>query len=109
MSKFQNRLSNLKRPKIIIKAAKIASQTYRRSRDLSRVLGYSHPALNSSIHQQLFDLEHSINQKRCLGDASYDLKTHVQVLSALLAEVSVDMQSADHTKLSGTEAFFCTT
>ena len=102
-------LSMLKRPKTLISAARIASQTYRRSRDLSRVLGYSHPALNSSIHQQLFDLEHSINQKRCLGDASYDLKTHVQVLSALLAEVSVDMQSADHTKLSGTEAFFCTT
>lgn len=109
MSQFQKRLSNLKRPKILIKAAKIASQTYRRSRDLSRILGYSHPTLDSSIHQQIFDLEHSINQKRRLGDASYDLKTHVQVLGALLAEVSVELQSADHTKLSGTEAFFCTT
>ena len=57
----------------------------------------------------LFDLEHSINLKRRLGDASYDLKTHVQVLSALLAEVSVELQSPDHKKLSTTEAFFCTT
>ena len=109
MSEFHSKLSTIKRPKILIKAAKIASRTYLRSRDLSGVLGYSHPTTDRSIRQQLFDLESSINQKRRLEDASYDLKTHVQVLSALLAEVTVEPQSDDHTKLSGTEAFFCTT
>ncbi len=38
-----------------------------------------------------FDLEHTINQKRRLDDASYDLKIHVQVLCALLAEVTVKL------------------
>jgi len=90
MSNYQSKLSTLKRPKILIKAARIASQTYRRSRDLSGVLGYSYPTSESLIRQKLFDLEHMINQKRRLGDASYDLKTHVQVLSALLAEVTVE-------------------
>ena len=87
-SKFE--LSILKRPKILITAARIASQTYRRSRDLSAVLGYSHPTSDRLIRQRLFDLEHTINQKRRLDDASYDLKIHVQVLSALLAEVTVE-------------------
>ena len=90
MLNYQSKLSTLKRPKILIKAARIASQTYRRSRDLSRVLGYSYPTSESLIRQKLFDLEHMINQKRRLSDASYDLKTHVQVLSALLAEVTVE-------------------
>ena len=56
MSNYQSKLSILKRPQILIKAARIASQTYRRSRDLSAVLGYSYPIADSLIRQQLFDL-----------------------------------------------------
>ena len=84
-------LSMLKRPNILITAARIASQTYRRSRDLSAVLGYTYPTSDRLIRQRLFDLEYTINQKRRLDDASYDLKIHVQVLSALLAEVTVEL------------------
>lgn len=87
-SKFE--LSMLKRPKILITAARIASRTYRRSRDLSAVLGYSHPTSDRLIRQKLFDLEHMINQKRRMNGASYDLKILVQVLSAIMAEVTVE-------------------
>lgn len=109
MSEFRGKLSTVKRPKILVKAAKIASRTYIRSRDLSAILGYSHPVTDTLIAKQLFDLEHFTNQERRQGDASYDLKKHVQILSALLSEVQVEPERANQIKLSGTEAFFCTT
>ena len=79
-----------KRLEILITAARIASQTYRHSRNLSAVLGYSHPTSDRLIRQKLFDLEHMINQKWRMNGASYDLKILVQVLSAIMAEVTVE-------------------
>lgn len=109
MSEFRDKLSMVKRPKILVKAAKIASRTYIRTRDLSTILGYSHPVTDTLIAKQLFDLEHFTNKERLQGDASYDLKKHVQVLSALISEVIAEPETIDQIKLSGTDDFFCTT
>lgn len=109
MSGFRKKLAAVKRPKILIRAAEIASLTYVRSRDLSAILGFSHSLSTTLIILQLFDLEEVTNGKRLQEDASYDPKKHVQILSALLAEVNFLHEEEDQTKLSGTDSFFCET
>ena len=84
------RIFALKRPTLLFKAASIALASYDRSKRLQGLLGsrsvQSKPA--ESL-RQLMDEEYDCNDKRLKRDADYVIATHINLLTASLAEALV--------------------
>ena len=78
MTDFRDLLKNLRRPRLLVQAARLGMADYRRERDLRRIAGT--PA--APDHAQA-----ALEQTRRAGDAGYDIARHVEVLIALMAEV----------------------
>jgi len=79
-------LKALRRPRLLIRAARLGLSDYRRERDLVRLV--NSPALPSpaqALHR-LLDQEERLEATRRAGDASYSISRHVDVLIALMAE-----------------------
>jgi len=78
-------LTAIRRPKILIRAARAGVVEYRRERDLKRLLRQRATAPDQAI-SSLIDEEHRLESHRAAGEATYNLQRHVAVLTALLAE-----------------------
>lgn len=78
-------LAALRRPKILIRAARAGLVDYRRDRDLRRLLRQRGPASAQAI-STLLDEEGRLEATRTSGEATYNLQRHVAVLTAILAE-----------------------
>lgn len=77
----------IRRPRLIVQAARIASATYRRDRDLARLLK-AQPAGSEPVNiRRLSDIESDLDQSRRAQDSTYSISRHVEVLAALLAEL----------------------
>lgn len=83
----QSQLESLKRPKILVRAAKIGLKTYRRTQDLSRFLGYKTLPQEGQALDQITALEADMERCRKDGDASYSIKRHIALLTALIDEL----------------------
>ncbi len=81
-------LSSLRRPRLLVRAARIGAEEFHRSIHLPRLLGHSDLSDGVKILDQLSGLERDIEQSRKKGDLSYSISQHVDVLTALLAELS---------------------
>ena len=86
MTDFASVLTALRRPKILIRAARAGVVDYRRERDLRRLLRTvrfqaNRPALDSLIAE-----ENRLETNRTSGEATYSIQRHVAVLTALIAE-----------------------
>ena len=81
-------LSQLRRPKLLVKAAQHAKLSYRRQKHLTRIFfdAQVQTHLGMRIVAHLTDLESELNDKRKARDASYSITRHIDVLAALLAE-----------------------
>lgn len=79
-------LRALRRPRLLIRAARLGVTEYRRERDLARLV--SSPRLPSPAQalDRLLDQEERLEATRRAGDASYSISHHVDVLIALMAE-----------------------
>lgn len=79
----------MRRPRVLIQAARHASADYRRDRDLRRTL--VSPSLPDPVKAmpQLLEEERLLNDLRRASDATYDAHRHIAVLTALLAEVQL--------------------
>jgi hypothetical protein len=86
MLDLMSQLTNLKRPKLLVNAARFGQKNYRRKIHLKRVLGGAVPNKASAIQMQLFDLENHQNTLRKTRDATYSAARHTEVLIALIAE-----------------------
>lgn len=86
MLDFMTQLTNLKRPKLLVSAARLGQNDYRRKTHLKRILGGAIPSKASAILIQLFDLENHQNTLRKTRDATYSAARHTEVLIALIAE-----------------------
>ena len=75
----------LRRPKILIRAARAGVVDYRRERDLKRLLRQRGAAPQQAIGS-LLDEEGRLEATRTAGEATYNLQRHVAVLTAILAE-----------------------
>lgn len=76
-------LTDLRRPKILIRAARAGVSDYRRDRDLKRLVrddGGRDPI------QPLLAEERRLETTRTAGGATYNIQRHVAVLTAILAE-----------------------
>jgi len=85
MTDFRTLLAQMRRPHLLIRAARFGVQEYRRERDLRRLGAPSGP-LERAV-TRLFQDEAEMEETRRAGDASYSVARHIEVLIALMAEV----------------------
>jgi len=77
-------IASLRRPRLMIRAARLGCTEYRRDRDLKRLLGAT-PTPDRAL-PALLDAEAVAEATRQTGDAAYSIARHVELLIALIAE-----------------------
>jgi hypothetical protein len=87
MTNFHTLLANLRRPRLLIRAARFGLEDYRRDKDLRRLLPHLTPERPEQIMTRLVTEEEGLEASRKDGDISYSLARHVEVLIALMGEV----------------------
>lgn len=89
MTDIQRSLARLRRPRLLVRAARCGAIDYNRNRDLKRVLKSSYlPSPRASV-SHLLDEEARIEEIRKTKDAAYSARRHVDVLIALMAEIKL--------------------
>ena len=89
MTDFRNLLSDLRRPALLLRAARFGLSDYQRDRDLKRLLRQAAAGGPEKTLPRLIHEENLLEETRKAGDASYSLTRHIELLIALLAEVSL--------------------
>jgi hypothetical protein len=87
MTEFGTILAALRRPKILVRAARAGVVEYRRDRDLKRILRLPRSTAPRQAIDHLLAEESRLEEIRAAGEATYSIQRHVAVLTALLAEV----------------------
>ena len=85
MTDFRARLADLRRPRLLLRAARFGLSDYRRERDLRRLITL--PCTPEATVTLLMTEECKLEENRQRGDAGYSIARHIEVLIALLAEV----------------------
>ncbi|KIC19311.1 DUF6477 family protein [Leisingera sp. ANG-DT] len=83
-----SRVSLLRRPRILARAARLGARNYCRKRDLRRILGYGDVPKPAAAVMRLLELEEALNAERKAGEAGYSMIRHVDVLIALAGEAA---------------------
>ena len=78
-------LARLRRPRLLIRAARFGIADYQRSRDLRRMLGRV-PGPGPALLNELMDIEAAMDASRTAGDAAWRPAQHVDILVAVMAE-----------------------
>ena len=89
MTEFSALLNSIRRPRLLIRAARIGVQDYNRNRDLRRVVEDVQVPSPRSALLRLVEKEAEMEETRKAGDAGYSVSKHVAVLIALLGEARV--------------------
>ena len=96
MKDLHSLLSDRRRPRLLVRAARIGAQEYRRAVHLPRLLGYGELPAPAPALMRLMEIEDEINDRRHLQDASYSLIRHLDVLIAMVGEAHLlDAQRPD--------------
>ncbi|WP_264213477.1 DUF6477 family protein [Leisingera thetidis] len=98
-----SRLTLLRRPRILARAARLGAQNYCRKRDLRRILGYGAVPKPAAAVMRLLEIESAFNAARLAGEAGYSLIRHVDVLIALAGEAGY-LHRPEHLRDAGTAA-----
>lgn len=86
MTDFAALVACLKRPRLLIRAARHGVQDYDRNRDLRRLLSGTTPSPREAILRLLGE-EEAMERARREGGAGYSVARHVDVMIAMLAEL----------------------
>lgn len=84
MSDIRVILANLRRPRLLMHAARFGLGDYRRDRDLRRLASLT--GTPEQTVETLLSVEEGLEETRLAGDAAYSVARHIEVLIALLAE-----------------------
>ena len=79
-------LNALHRPRLMIRAARIGAQDYRREVHLSRVLGCDSLPRHAAAILRLMETEAALEDQRQTSDAGYSLLRHLDLLIAMIGE-----------------------
>lgn len=85
MTDFIALIDSLRRPSLLIRAARCGLADYRRERDLRRLVG-SGLTVEAAMTALLAE-EARLEARRCAGDNGYPVGRHIDVLIALMAEM----------------------
>lgn len=84
MHSAQKTIAKLQRPKLLIRAARTATHEFKWDHDFQNLIG----PISSLKKDQLFDTllqeEHNLNQERLDRAASYSVRKHIRILTALM-------------------------
>lgn len=89
MQDLHSMIGALRRPRILIRAARIGAQDYRRDRHLQRLLGYGALPRPAAALMRLIEIERLLDDQRRDDDAGYSLTRHLDVLIAMMGEVQL--------------------
>lgn len=89
MTDLLTMLAGLKRPKTLIRAARIGMREYRRETVLRRLLGFGHPTETTPLLFALMEIEAEMNEDRTGDAAGYSPMRHVEVMIALMSEAEL--------------------
>ncbi|WP_414897658.1 DUF6477 family protein [Rhodovulum sp. YEN HP10] len=79
-------LATLRRPRLLVRAARFGLADYRRDRDLVRLTQGQMPGNARTVLSWLIEQEERMEETRKSGDAGYSIARHVELLIALMAE-----------------------
>lgn len=79
-------LKTLRRPRLLIRAARFGIVDYNRDRDLKRLMKSARTPSPACAVDGLISEEARLEEIRKSGDASYSVGRHVEILIALMAE-----------------------
>lgn len=86
MTDITTLLSALRRPRLLIRAARFGLNDYNRDRDLKRLMKVSRAPSPARALDGLIETEARMEATRKAGDASYSVARHVEILIALMSE-----------------------
>lgn len=86
MQDLPSMVTALRRPRLLVRAARCGAAEYRRDRHLQRLLGYGALPRPAPALMRLMDLENELDSQRRSGDSAYSLIRHIDVLIALMGE-----------------------
>lgn len=89
MSDVLSKINQLKRPPILVRAAKEGALRYNRVRCLRRLTGEDVPLKNPQVLEQLLEMEGVCNDQRQTENAQYSVVRHVELLIALIGEAQI--------------------
>lgn len=78
--------ASLRRPRLMLRAARLGLIDYRRDRDLRRLLGTPAAPAPDQALEVLLNAEARIEAVRLAGDSTYSVTRHIDLLIAMLAE-----------------------
>lgn len=87
MLDFSALLAERRRPRLLVRAARLGLSDYRRERDLSRLMRGRSRTPDEEVLPALMEAEQQMEARRRGGDLSYSIARHVELLAALMAEV----------------------
>lgn len=86
MQDVLTQLAALRRPRLLMRAARFAAEHYRRDTALAPLLGEPVPTRHGDAVMRLLGLEAQMNAARCEDTGTYTAERHIEVLAALLGE-----------------------
>ncbi|WP_284163225.1 DUF6477 family protein [Frigidibacter sp. SD6-1] len=79
-------VSDLRRPALLVRAARAGLMDYNRRRDLKRVMRTADVPQPEAAVSALLQEEERLEEIRRKGDATYSFARHIDVLIAMIAE-----------------------
>ncbi|KEP70083.1 hypothetical protein DL1_20085 [Thioclava dalianensis] len=79
-------LAELRRPKLLVRAARFGLRDYNRARDLKRLMRRNEAPRPVSALIELIAQEAELEMLRKNGEAGYSLTRHIEILIAVMAE-----------------------
>ncbi|MCO6382176.1 MAG: hypothetical protein JXQ91_02640 [Vannielia sp.] len=79
-------MGGIRRPKLLIRAARLGLADYSRSRDLKRIMRVATLPAPTRAVRDLIETEAEMEEGRQHGLSTYSVIRHVEVMIALLAE-----------------------
>ncbi len=84
-----SRLAALRRPRLLVRTARIGAGGYCRDKTLHRLLGYGSLPNPTAAILKLLEMEYDQNARRLAGDAAYTMTRHLDILIALMGEANL--------------------
>ena len=89
MQDLLSMLHALRRPPLLMRAARIGAEDYRRTVHLPRLLGYGMTPRHGTALIKLMEMEAEVNTLRTERNSSYSLIRHVDLLIAMVGEARI--------------------
>ena len=89
MNDILDRLDRMRRPNLLISAARIGAEDYRRETHLPRILGHGALPRHKAALARLMEIETGMNDIRIAENAAYSTMHHVDVMIAVIGEARI--------------------